>query len=192
MDWNIQSRSKNCKQCKKPFQEKEEFHTFLYRTKGNMYERMDICESCWLDKFNNSEDVKKNCISYWKSRYITPPPPPPEPIQKDTAESLLRNILNMNLTQYSAVAYVLSIMLERKRVLKPKSRAVEDDRIIWVYEHTKTGEVFCIAEPNLDPKQFEAVQQQVTNLLTHGIPKSSDLTNTPDQGNTDIGQSTPS
>ena len=39
-------------------------------------------------------------------------------------------------------------MLERKRLLKMKSQTTELDRP-FIYEHSKTGEVFTISDPNL-------------------------------------------
>ena len=41
------------------------------------------------------------------------PPPPSEPIQKQTAESLLRKLIELNDPKYIAAGYILAVMLER-------------------------------------------------------------------------------
>lgn len=59
-------------------------------------------------------------------------------------------------------------MLERRRLLKARSQAIENGHRIIVYEHVRTGEVFTIADPGLRLDQLETVQQDVAKLLEHG------------------------
>src|SRR5262249_1731906 len=97
------------------------------------------------------------------------PTPQSEPIQKETAESLLRKIIELNDRQYIPAAYILAVMLERKRVLKVKEQVLRDEGRVFIYEHPKTGEVFTIVDPNLQLNQLETVQHDVAALLEHGL-----------------------
>jgi hypothetical protein len=58
------------------------------------------------------------------------------------------------------------VMLERKRLLVERDvQHREDGKMIRVYEHRKTGEMFLIPDPRLRLDQLETVQQQVVTLL---------------------------
>lgn len=168
MEWNIQSRAHACQACKKPFADKEPFHTLLFDEKAG-YERFDVCESCWKNQYSQGAMDRKGFVSYWQSIYIVPPTAPPEPIQKETAETLLRKLAEMNDPKNSPALYILGAMLERKRILKVKTQLSRDGRRVFVYEHAKSGDLFQIEDPNLQLDQLERVQHEVLHLLQHGL-----------------------
>ncbi len=60
-------------------------------------------------------------------------------------------------------------MLERKRVLKVQSDFEEEGRRVFVYEHPKTGDMFTIADPQLNLDDMEKVQQEVALLMEYGL-----------------------
>jgi hypothetical protein len=60
-------------------------------------------------------------------------------------------------------------MLERKRVLKVRDQIQREGRRVFIYEHSKTGDVFTIADPNLQLNQLEEVQRDTANLLAYGL-----------------------
>jgi hypothetical protein len=98
-----------------------------------------------------------------------PPAAPPEPIQKETAETLLRKLVERNDPKEAPTRYILGAMLERKRILKIKTQLSRDGRRIFVYEHAKSGDLFQIEDPNLQLDQLESVQHEVLHLLQHGL-----------------------
>ena len=61
--------------------------------------------------------------------------------------------------------FILALMLERKRLLKPIEVKEEDGKRVHLYLHAKTGEVFVIPDPGLHLDQIEAVQMEVAGLL---------------------------
>jgi hypothetical protein len=176
MEWNIQSRAHACQACKKPFEDKEAFHTMLFDEKSG-YARFDVCESCWGGQYSQGAVDRKGFVSYWQSVYLVPPVAPPEPIQKETAETLLRKIVETNDTKYGPALYILGAMLERKRILKVKTQLSRDGRRVFVYEHAKSGDLFQIEDPNLQLDQLEAVQHEVLHLLQHGFGDESEAVN---------------
>jgi hypothetical protein len=168
-DWNIQARAHACETCGKSFSDKEAYHTLLFDDKA-VFRRTDICQSCWQRQYSDGARERKGFVSYWQGIYEAPPPRA-EAIQKENAESLLRKLTELNNPQYIPAAYILAVMLERKRVLKVKEQLVRDGRRVFVYEQPKTGDVFTILDPNLQLNQLEAVQQDVAALLEHGLDK---------------------
>jgi hypothetical protein len=168
IEWNIQTRSRACQACHKSFVDKDIYYTLLLDQRGGL-ERFDVCEDCWKSQYSQGVNHRKGFISFWQGAFAAPVPPPPEPIQKENAESLLRQITEQNDPQFAAVAFILAAMLERKRLLKVKATTTQDGQRITVYEHIKTGEVLTIPDPKLQLNQLESVQHQVAQLLQHGL-----------------------
>jgi hypothetical protein len=176
-EWNIQSRAHACEACGKSFADKETYHTLLFDEKA-AFRRTDICRSCWDKQFSDGGRDRRGFISYWQGVYEAPPPPT-EPIQKETAESLLRKLIELNDPQYIPAAYILAVMLERKRLLKVKEQLIRNGQRVFIYEQPRTGDVFTIVDPNLQLNQLEAVQHDVAALLEHGLNAPAPVGTTP-------------
>src|SRR5271163_3062527 len=132
-EWNIQSRARVCAACARAFADREAYHTLLFDEKAG-FERSDICEACWRSQYSEGGRERKGFVSYWQGVYEAPAPPS-EPIQKETAESLLRKLIELNDPRYIPAGYILAVMLERKRLLKVKEQLVSEGRRVFVYEH---------------------------------------------------------
>ena len=131
------------------------------------FRRSDVCAGCWQAKFADAQN-QSGFISHWQGVYEAPPPVT-EAIQKETAETLLRKLIEQNDPAHAPAGYILAVMLERKRILKVKEQLVRDGQRIFIYEQPKTGDVFTIADPNLRLDQLEVVQRDVAMLLEHGL-----------------------
>jgi hypothetical protein len=167
-EWNIQSRSHVCQACEKTFTDKQTYHTVLIEEK-QQYQRLDICPACWDSQYREGASERKGFISQWQGIYHAPPAAPVEAIQKESAESLLRKLIEANDPKHGPVCYILAVMLERKRILKVKEEIQGDHGRIFIYEHAKTGDVFTIADPNLQLDQLQEVQHDTAQLLAHGL-----------------------
>lgn len=167
MDWNIQARAHACQACGRHFADKEAYHTLLFDERA-AFNRIDICQACWQKQYSDGARDRKGFLSYWHGIYESPPPAT-EAIQKETAESLLRKLVELNDPQYIPAGYILAVMLERKRLLKVKEQLVRDGRRVFIYEQPRSGDVFTIVDPGLQLNQLEAVQHDVAALLEHGF-----------------------
>jgi hypothetical protein len=177
-DWNIQSRAHACGACGRSFHNQESYHTLLFDEKA-AFRRLDVCQACWAKQFSEGARDRKGFVSYWQGIYEAPPPPS-EPIQKETAESLLRKIIELNDTRYVPAGYILAAMLERKRILKVKEQFLRDNQRVFIYEQAKTGDLFTIVDPNLQLNQLEQVQHDVAELLEHGFDAVQRVQTTPE------------
>ncbi len=174
-DWNIQSRAHQCQACGRSFVQKQVYHTLLLDEKQD-YLRLDVCEPCWSSQHSEGARDRKGFVSHWQGVYEVPPATSPDPIQKETAESLLRKLVAQNDPRYAAAAYILAVMLERKRLLKIKEQIQEQGRRVFIYEHPASGDVFTIPDPRLQLNQLEQVQRDVADLLEHGLPAAPSAT----------------
>jgi len=166
-DWNIQSRAHACEACGQPFVDQQPYHTLLFDELQD-FRRQDVCPACWDKQFSDGARERKGFISYWQGIYEAPPPVV-DPIHKETAETLLRKLIELNDPRRIPAGYILAVMLERKRVLKVKEQLVRDGQRVFVYEQAKTGDLFTITDPNLQLSQLEQVQRDVAALLEHGL-----------------------
>ena len=168
-EWNIQSRAHACEACATTFADRQPYHTLLYDEKAEHLRRMDVCDACWQAQFSDGARERKGFVSHWQGVYESPPAQAPDAIQKENAETLLRKLIEQNDPLHAPAAYILAVMLERKRLLKIKEQFKRDGQRVFVYEHPKTGDIFTIADPDLHLNQLEAVQRDVAQLLEHGL-----------------------
>ena len=166
-EWNIQSRAHACEACARPFADQQPYHTLLLELAPEL-RRSDICEPCWQKQFAGDARSRAGFISHWQGIFEVPPPVV-DAIQKETAETVLRRLVEQNDPRYAPAAYILAVMLERKRLLRVKEQITRDGRRIFIYEQPKTGDIFAIADPNLHLDQLEQVQRDVAMLLEQGV-----------------------
>jgi hypothetical protein len=173
-EWNIQSRAHACQTCGHDFIERQTYYTVLFDEKKE-FVRQDICEGCWQKQFGHGSVDKKGFVSRWQGVYEVPPAVSRDPIQKDTAETLLRKVVESGDPKYAAASFILAVILERKRLLKVKEQLVHEGRRTFIYEHPKTGDVFTIPDPNLQLNQLEQVQRDVAMLMQEGLPTTEGI-----------------
>ena len=168
-DWDIKPRSNTCNGCEAPFENNQDcFSTLVFGEEG--YARADLCETC-RQKATDSGSP----FSVWRGVYKVPPPPEEEALKKETAESLLRHLMEEKDPAEINVVYILAIMLERKKALIERDVQKHDDgSMTRIYEHRKTGETFVVPDPQLRLDQLEHVQIQVIERLGGGKDKEAD------------------
>src|SRR5205809_2910005 len=167
-NWNIKSRAHECARTARPFEEGEPFLTAIYfDTETGEFIRRDVSMDAWAE-----EMAERTPIAYWRTDYEKPQPAPakPEIATKESAESLLRRLSEEDQEHTEHARYILTLMLERKKLLVPKEKKHTESGIMLLYEHRKTGEVFIIRDPELRLDEIEAVQEEVALLLGFATP----------------------
>jgi hypothetical protein len=163
--WQIKRRADLCAGTNEPFTDKEEIMTRLLFKDGE-YVREDFRLAWW------NEHKPDHGLSAWKSIFRVPPPPT-EVMKKESAETLLRNMVAKEDADDTNAIYILAVMLERKRILVEKDVQTREDKTkIRVYEHKKTGETFLVIDPELKLAEIEKVQEEVVGLLGGKPPKT--------------------
>jgi hypothetical protein len=167
IEWNIQSRAHACQACAMPFADRQPYHTLLSDERAG-YERFDVCEACWAAQYSQGATDRRGFVSHWQGVYEVPQVQP-DPIQKETAETLLRKLVEGNDPGHGAACFILAVMLERKRILKVREQTQREGRRTFLYEHVRTGDLFTIADPDLRLDQLDEVQRDVSRLLEEGL-----------------------
>jgi hypothetical protein len=169
IEWNIQSRAHACQACSQPFADKQMYHTVLVDERAG-YARLDLCEACWSSQREPAAG-KPGFVSHWQGVFEIPAPQP-ELIRRETAETLLRKLVEQKDPKHAAAVYILAVMLERKRLLKVKDQLRQDGRRLFVYEQPRTGDIFTVLDPELDLDQLGEVQHDVARLLGGGASET--------------------
>jgi hypothetical protein len=168
IDWKIRSRSSKCQACEAPFADGQVYHTLLFAEKDENV-RTDVCRDCWDGQYGQGASDRKGFISHWTGKFQVPPPPPPEPIQKETADSALRKLIELQNPEYNPICFILATMLERKRLLKVREEFASEGKRGFVYEQPKTGDIFTILDPELKLNELQEIQHDVALLLEEGV-----------------------
>ena len=161
-EWNIRSRGHICSLCQKPLVDKAPVVSALREVTGG-YERFDCHPECW-----KAADRDWEPFSQWDGVYLAPvKEEKKEPLKKEDAGELLRQLVTMDDPAMKNVVYVLAVMLERSKILVERDAKPQDDGTIRrVYEDRKQGDTFVILDPRLRLENLAEVQQQVVALLS--------------------------
>ncbi len=179
-DWDIKPRSTACSDCEKAFENSEAYYSALIHGDDG-YQRGDFCVGCWVGK-----EAELQPYSAWKGTFLVPPEATDDdPLKKETAESLLRRLIEDENDENIPVIYILIIMLERKKTLVEKDVKIDEDGTMHrVYEHRQTGETFIILDPQLKLDKLESVQIRVSDMLGRADKKAETEAGTQDaEGN---------
>jgi hypothetical protein len=168
-EWSIQSRCDRCFVTGEPFTDGQPFYTLLFDEKAS-FRREDLSVAAFQAR---PADAPKPAY-FWRSKFEPPPPKAPEPLGKQTAEDLLRAYMAEQTPQHANARYILALMLERKRVLKEVETRQSEGQLLRIYEHSKSGEVFLIPDPQLRLDQVASVQLEIAELL--GAPGPNPIT----------------
>ena len=165
-DWNIRPRGPRCERCQAPFAEGQLCVSSISRRTSDSAPpalvRLDCCQPCW-----NAAPVA-DALSVWQSPYHAPPPPPKNELaSRQTAENLLRRLLDEADPARAPVAYILAVMLERRKILVERNVLPQPDgSLLRLYEHRRTGEALLVPDPALRLDQLGPVQEEVARLLS--------------------------
>jgi hypothetical protein len=169
-DWQIQHRSDCCAQTGRPFAPGEYFYTLLLSGKEG-FQRLDLSEEAWKQRAAEEKQAGGKVeapLCFWRAKFQPPASPASEALPKENAETLLRQYLAGGRPEHARTCYILALMLERKRLLRPietrQMPGAEGARLL-VYEHAKTGEIFVVVDPQLKLDQLAEIQAEVFALL---------------------------
>ena len=161
-EWNIKSRGHVCTICQKPLVDRAPVVSALKEVNDG-YERYDCHPECWKVQSRDWE-----AFSQWDGVYFAPVREErKEPLKKEDAGELLRQLITLDDPAMKNVVYVLAVMLERSKILVERDQKLLDDGTIRrVYEDRKQGDTFVILDPRLRLENLGEVQQQVVALLS--------------------------
>jgi hypothetical protein len=168
MELNLQPRASSCFVSGQPFKEGDRVASLLVRTQGDSVVRYDALEA------NASSVAPAGFVACsWVQVYK----PQVKDENRDRALKLTAENLFLTLSDPSTISTpetdrlirFLALLLERKRLLRPKGPA--PDGVRELYEHARTKQLHEVPAIELTPEFFVAVREQLSVLV--GEPKAA-------------------
>ncbi|MEO5957552.1 MAG: hypothetical protein ABIZ49_11410 [Opitutaceae bacterium] len=163
---HLQPLASSCFVSGEPFAEGERVASYLVRSPGLEIVRHDLLEA-HAARFSPEGFVACRWVQVFKARR---PGENSDRALKLTAENLffaLADPATEATPENTRLVQFLALMLERKKVLRPKGRSGDGERN--VFEHAKTKQMFEVPAGELTSEFFIAVQEQLSVLV--GVPK---------------------
>ena len=163
MELNLQPLAAISRVSSRPFREGDRVVSYLVRSVINEILRYDVL----LD-----EDAAFRPEGFGFCRWVKPKnlEDNPERLLKLTAENLfltLADPANEPIPANTPLLQFLALLLERKRILRPRGRTADGERNL--FEHLRTHQMYEIAAGDLTPEFFAKIQEQLGVLV--GGPK---------------------
>ena len=170
MEMQLQPLATACHVSGRPFVEGDRVASHLVSNKNGEVERYDLLESEVRNFFADGL-VACRWVQIFKLRKSTENP---DRALKLTAETLFVTLADPTsepTPESTRLLQFLALMLERKRVLRPKGRTADGARNI--FEHAKSKQLFEVPAGELTPEFFMQVQAQLSVLVGEPKAKSS-------------------
>jgi hypothetical protein len=166
--WHVRNRSRECNITQTPFTEDQPIVTALFPDpESSGYLRKDFCESAWAGRSPEDETP----FSYWRTKFqLVITNENQTVVTKQSAEELLKQLVEDDQEHTENTRYILAIMLERQKLLRETDTQPTSNGILRIYEHRKTGEVFIVKDPNIPLDEVERIQLEVMELLSPPKP----------------------
>jgi hypothetical protein len=189
MEMTLQPLAKTCFVSGEPFTDGARVASYLMHAANGDIVRYDVLEP-HAAGFKPEGFVACRWVQPYKARKSAENP---DRALKLTAESLFATLADPTTEptpENTRLLQFLALMLERKKILRPKGRSADGAR--ERYEHAKTKQIFEVPVGELTPEFFVAVQEQLTILVGAPKPKgdavsASTTAATPDAPTTSAG-----
>jgi hypothetical protein len=162
MELTLQPRASACLVSGRAFTEGDRVVSFLLQTETGDVVRADVLEA-EAAAFAPGGFVVCRWVQVFKPRLG---PEAAARTLKLTAETLFLTLADPATEptpENARLVRFLALMLERKRVLRPKG--LTPDRTREIYEHARTKQLHEVPAVDLSPEFFAAVQSQLTVLV---------------------------
>ena len=165
-NWNIKARTHQCFVTGEKFTDEQAIVAAIFPDPEDVdrFVRRDYSEAAWDER---GEDEAP--FSSWHTHYEAPvKEEKPEVVEKESAEALLRRLVEEDESHTENARFILAVMLERKKQLKQIEVNNTPTSRLLIYEHEKSGEVFIVKDPELKLDEVDQVQEEVSELLGGG------------------------
>jgi hypothetical protein len=168
MEMHLQPLATACAVSGEPFVEGSRVASYLVRATTMEVVRYDLIEA-------HAANFAPEGFVACRWVHIFKPRKPGDTTEKDlklTAETLFATLadpLTEQTAESTRLLQFLALLLERKKILRPKGKTADRERN--VYEHAKSKQLFEVPVGELTPEFFIAVQEQLSVLVGSPKPK---------------------
>jgi len=160
-EWKIERRKRTCVGCAREFAS-EEVHNSAIRFVEGRFERIDTCLACWDRLFPAGAEAP---FSFW-----TTTAPKREKRRLEDIQAMVEFFKRLAERRsadpvHEKVLYLTSLLLMRKRRVKPAGAKRVDGRSFLVLEKAWDGETVEIADPVIGDAEIESLRSELERLF---------------------------
>ena len=170
MELNLQPRALVSRASQRPFADGDRVVSYLVRVGPAAVDRCDLL-AAEDETFRPEGAVLCRWVHAYKAKK---PEDNPDRLLRLTAENLfltLADPANEPVPANTPLLQFLALMLERKRLLRPRGRSPDGERDL--YEHQRTHQMYEIPAGDLSPEFFVRIRDQL-GVLVGGNPQPAD------------------
>lgn len=168
-EWHISKSNSNCNVCLKPFETGDTLHSCIEENKDDLpLTRLDFCEKCW----DNSE--KQKVLFNWKTIKSKELNKKPLIVDNEVLLNLFERLKESESERNRSYAYLLSLILMRKRVLVFEDVEVVngEEYMVMKFRLKRDGEVenevVKVLDPQLNIEEINALEADLNKLIAVG------------------------
>jgi len=160
-DWKIDRKGTRCGACDREFEAGETFVSAIWRREEGEFERRDACPACF-----DAEEGEP--FSRWVTR--RPPETRKGPLlDLSLAREFLFRLVKEDEPERRSVAFVLALLLLRKRRLKLLAQRREGDRsVLSLRAPGGDGEEIEVSAPDPGPEETAEITAELSRLFGLG------------------------
>ena len=173
-EWHISKSQKNCSICLKLFEIGETLHSSVEEDNETFHlSRLDFCEKCWQNRDKHLKSTN------WKTVKGKETHKKPLIVDNDVLLNLFERLKESESERNRSYAYLLSLILMRKRVLvfEDVKRVEGVEYMVMKFRLKRDGdESVEIVDPRLSLDAINALNEDLNKLIAIGeISDSQDL-----------------
>lgn len=166
-DWHISKSHESCQVCEKVFEKDDSVYSAIKEDETEFtLTRDDFCPECW------SNIDAKLYLSFWKTiKHIDQNKKAPV-VDNDILLNLFERLNESDSLRNQAYAYLLSLILMRKRILSFDNLDVSSDgreTMVLSYKYKKYGEgLLKVEDPQLSAEDMNELNENLSKLVSFG------------------------
>lgn len=168
MEWELASSGGACTQCARPFADREDYWSALFRD-ADGFTRRDYCASCW-----SAGD--KTAFSFWITRCSPKPAPPKRFVSDEVILEFFDRLSESDDPSKRKLRFIMAVLLLRKRLLKEKSRRRDEKGVFWVVESPTLEKTFEVRDEGLTEGEIADVLAEIGSVLNIKLREAHEST----------------
>lgn len=165
-DWHITKAQKNCFKCLKPFETGETMHSCVEEDSTTFQLlRQDFCESCW------ASSEKQKTTTNWKTIKTPEISKKTIIVDNDVLFNLFERLKDSESQRNRSYAYLLSLILMRKRVLIFEDVRITNGVEFMIMSKRPKREdepEVSVIDPRLSEEEINSLNEDLNKLISIG------------------------
>ena len=157
MEWTVSSSARSCSACGRQFAEREEYWSALFGTEEG-FQRRDFCDACWRDD-------TEGAFSRWRTRSKRKPAPPRRFVNDEVLLDFFERLCESEDQSKAKLQFIMAVLLLRKRLLRERSRRVDEKGTVWTVEAAKLGKSFEVRDQGLSEPEIAELLIEIGQVL---------------------------